>query len=148
MSAKKAFLEIFSRDQATPNNDMLSQRKNPDRVSACDCASWISSLSCITPSLNGLQILIFQGSQLWRSYRHVDISHDNEHTRSRQNAPQKLSWPLPASHGFGLSAFETKRGAGGNARTTSRTTNQGHDLPPSFAASSSSKTQKKLHFIL
>jgi hypothetical protein len=140
----------FFRDflQWHPNSDLLSQRKNPDRLSAHERAPWIFSLSCISPIFQWPANFDFQGSQLWRSYRYVDISHDKEHTRSRQNAPQKLSWPLPASLGFGLSAFGTKRGAGGNVRATSRTTNQGHDLPPSFAASSSSKMQKKLHFII
>jgi hypothetical protein len=35
----------------------LRQRKNPERLSVYDYASWIFSLPCISPFLNGLRIL-------------------------------------------------------------------------------------------
>jgi len=54
----KALIGRQSSDNRPPQNgNLLRQQKNPDRLSADDCASWIFSLPCISPFLNGLQIL-------------------------------------------------------------------------------------------
>jgi len=51
------------------NGDLLRQQKNPDRASAHDCAAWIFSLPCISPFLNGLRILNFSVSWLYKKLR-------------------------------------------------------------------------------
>jgi hypothetical protein len=49
-------------------------KKNPDRLSAHDCAPWIFSLPCISPFLNGLQILIFSTVSLAKVNKNIRVS--------------------------------------------------------------------------